>query len=165
MSEGNRYFNPDHPVGKALLEWWRELDNDRGTRAALRGAQTALDVAMEPGFQRIRRRLLDRKLREDRREDDRLPVVIGLLAHLREDHADDFPKRAGEGDRPAVHPLRYRRIVEAQNVNELFPVMRRALPLVERRVNVLQLAGAVFFWGDTVRRNWIYDYNGWSSKG
>lgn len=159
--EQQSYFQPAHPVGQALLEWWQALDSNRGVRAALRRAQSPLDVALEPEYQRIRKRLESRGLPPD--ADDRLPAAIGVIAHLREDDALPFQKLAGRDDRPAVHPLRFRRLVEAKSVNELFPLLRRVLPLVNGRANVLELAGAIYFWGDNVRRRWIREYDGWSA--
>ena len=68
-----------------------------------------------------------------------------------------------EGDKPAVSPLRFMRLLESPDIDALFSGLRRALPLIQHRADVLQLATDVVNWGDAVKKRWAYAYR-WPDK-
>jgi len=163
-------FESGRPLGDALFRWWKSLDDNRGDRAELRHCDDLLQVIQTPAFQRIRRQLLEIGLKLEDSEGDHLAAVIGLVAHVTS-AADPALQKAlpplaqafSEGDKPAVSPLRFRQLLDTRTDDELFTRLRRVLPLVKDRVNVFHLANAVFYWGDAVRKRWIYDYR-WPAK-
>lgn len=167
------FFNlKDHPEVKgALASWWHGLDRDRGARAELRRCETPLDVMLTPAFHAARTRLVAAGL-DDAREPlrTRVAIVVGLAAHV-DPVARDSPADPGQrspaatfsvGDPPAVSPLRFRRILAAQDDAELYRLIRRVLPLAPK-VDLIQLAEDVLGWGDTTRKRWIYAYH-WPVK-
>lgn len=166
----SRLFEPGCPLGDALFRWWKSLDDNRGDRAELRRCEDLLQVMQTAAFQRVRRLLLEMGLKPEDGERDRLAAVIGLLAHVTS-AADVAVQKAlprlaevfSEGDKPAVSPLRFRQLLDARTDDELFTRLRRVLPLVKDRVNLFDLANAVFYWGDAVRKRWVYDYR-WPAK-
>jgi CRISPR system Cascade subunit CasB len=166
----SRLFEPGRPLGDALFLWWKALDDNRGDRAELRRCEDLLQVMQTPAFQRIRRQLVEKGLKSEDSERDRLAAVIGLTAHVAST-ADPalhkaLPRLAeafSKGDKPAVSPLRFRQLLDARTDDELFTRLRRVLPLVKADVNLFELANSVFYWGDSVRKRWVYDYR-WPAK-
>jgi CRISPR system Cascade subunit CasB len=68
-----------------------------------------------------------------------------------------------EGDKPCISPLRFTRLLESPDVDALFSGLRRALPLLQHRTDVLALATDVVNWGDAVKKRWAYAYH-WPAK-
>lgn len=165
-----RLFDPDRSLGDAVFRWWKSLDSNRGERAELRRCEDLLQVMQTPAFQRIRRRLIELGLKPEDSEQDRLAAVIGLAAHVSSAaeatvHRElpGLPVAFSEDEKPAISPLRFRQLLDARDDDELFTRLRRVLPLVKERVNLFCLANDVFYWGDKVRKRWIYDYR-WPTK-
>ena len=82
-------------VRDALLSWWKELDNARGDRAALRRCHNPLEVAFTPAFHRLKMRLEPSgSISPDQM--DRLALVAGVLSHVKENkpevHAGNFQR-------------------------------------------------------------------------
>ena len=166
----SRLFEPGRPLGDALFGWWKALDDNRGDRAELRRCQTLLEVMMTSAFQRIRQQLLEMGLKPEDSKRDRLAAVIGLAAQVTS-VADPASQKAlpslaeafSKEDKPAVSPLRFRQLLDARTDDELFTRMRRVLPMVKESVSLFNLANDVFYWGDGVRKRWVYDYR-WPAK-
>lgn len=156
-------FRPEQAWGELLLRWWRELAEDTGGRAALRRAPDITAVVMLPAFQRLHRRLLAAGWPAQTWSDDRLAAAAGLLAHVREHTSRSLPQAMSDGDKPVVSPLRFQRLLEAPDADALFTGLRRTLPLIQHRTDVLALATDVVNWGDTVKKRWAYAY-AWPAK-
>lgn len=152
-------------VLEKLAAWWRGLDNDRAARAILRRAESITAVALTAPYQRLYRQLCqagwDESAPDYRKE--RLAAVVGLLAHISANGPMTLPEAMSDGDKPPVSELRFQRLLESRDLDTLFSGLRRALPLIERTVNVKALAGDVFNWGDKVRKEWAYGYK-WPEK-
>lgn len=149
-----------HPAWRELLpDWWRRLADDSGGRAALRRAPDLTAVVLQPAFQRLHRRMLAAGWPEGAWAGDRLAAAAGLLAHLRE--ADELSPPKAMSAR--VSELRFKRLLEAPDVDTLFTGLRRTLPLIQHRCDPVALADDVVNWGDSVRKRWAYDYE-WPEK-
>jgi CRISPR system Cascade subunit CasB len=167
-------FAQDSPLGLALLDWWRGLDADRGSRAVLRRADSVTAIMLSPAFQRLRQRLLHAGWPGGTQpgwRDERLAAIAGLLAHVTENDDRPLPlamsKAPGDkpGDKPPVSELRFLRLLESPDLDALFSGLRRVLPLMRDRADVLALAQDVLFFhsGDSVRKRWAYSYQ-WPEK-
>ena len=156
-------FRPQQAWGDMLLHWWHDLDDDRGGRAALRRAPDITAVVLQPAFQRLHQRLLAAGWPEQTCRSDRLAAAAGLLAHVREHSEQALPAAMSQGDKPSVSPLRFMRLLESPDTDALFTGLRRALPLVQHRTDVLALATDVVNWGDEVKKRWAYAY-AWPDK-
>ena len=90
-----------------------------------------------------------------------LAAAAGLLAHVREADERSLPVAMSQrdGDKPRVSALRFRRLLEAPDVDTLFTGLRRTLPLLQHRADPLALTTDVVNWGDRVRKRWAYDYD------
>lgn len=121
---------------------------------------------------------LERRLRE------RLPVIAGLVALVNteerrakedepvagpgEDRADEavtrtnLPKQMGterpSGGGAVVSGLRFRRLLKCQTPEELYPMLRRVIRLLNNRADLYSLASDILYWGEEVRKQWAYDY-------
>jgi len=161
----NISFSRSSPLGNALLRWWEGLDGHREDRAQLRRAGSLTAVTLTPGFQRFYRFLLAYGLPEIRSDSqrDRLAAIAGVLAHIRQQDERSFPaSMAGEGDKPRVSELRFKRLLESPAINDLLVGLRRTLPLVGHGADPSKLANDIWFWGDKVRKEWAYAYP-WSA--
>ena len=155
-------FRPNQVWGNLLLGWWRGLANDTGGRAALRRAPDITAVVMLPAYQHLHQRLRAAGWNEPWR-DDHLAAAAGLLAHVR-DHSDvALAASMSDGDKPPVSPLRFIRLLESPDTDALFTGLRRALPLIGHRTDVLQLTTDIVNWGDAVKKRWAYAYR-WPEK-
>lgn len=159
-------FDRNKPAGEMLVKWWAELADDKGGRAELKRAADVTRVVMSPAYQRLHRMLC--KVLPDGQvpahKEDRLAIAAALLAHVKDDDSGAslpvlMSKREQEGDRPPVSPLRFRRLLETTDVEDLFVSLRRVLPLLSHRANVVALANDVVNWGDLTRKRWAYAYN------
>ena len=153
-------------IGTMLLAWWNGLDDDRGGRAILRRASSPTLVALSAPYQRLFRRL--QSVADIRPQDcERIAAIVGLLAHVKENEsrplAEAMSQRDEGGDRPTVSELRFLRLLDAADTEALFTGLRRVLPLMKQRVDVLALASDVLYWGDAVKKRWAYAYR-WPDK-
>jgi CRISPR system Cascade subunit CasB len=156
--------------GMRAAQWWRALQPNRpngernptADRAALARLRRAdLYAAMsDPATFDLFRRL-------GRRKPEQLPEVAlcaGVLAGVREDRSNEHPARTlgppgfDSVEQAAMKPLRFRRLIEAEALEERLLLLRRAVQLADRRLNVAQLAAACLDWSDHRRQRWIFEY-------
>lgn len=155
----------DTPIGKALIAWWADLENDKGGRAELRRASSVFEALMCPAFQRLQRRLVAISPESFNKpyQLDRLAMACALMAHVKTRSEHSLPKamsyRPKGADRNPVSELRFKRLLESPDDDALFTGLRRALPLIDRTVDLLSLTSAVLYWGNTVKRTWAYEYD------
>jgi CRISPR system Cascade subunit CasB len=162
-------FNRENASGKLLLDWWQGLENDRASRAILRRASTVTAVALSAPYQRLFRRLRTTGWNADDipYRNDRLAAIVGLLAHVEEDSqlspARAMSQKGAGDDRPAVSELRFMRMLESPDLDTLFAGLRRVLPLMEHRIDVIALTNDILHWGDKVKKDWAYAYD-WPAR-
>jgi CRISPR system Cascade subunit CasB len=164
----NISFRSETALGKALLRWWEGLKEYRGSRAELRHAHDLTAIVLTGAYQHLYRTLLafgwpEEDKPENNWRNERLAAIAGLLARVKEDDSRKLPVAMSEDERPAVSELRFRRLLESPSTDELFTGLRRALPLLGHKANVLNLANDVLFWGDAVKKRWSYTYR-WPAK-
>ena len=158
-------FHQHTVLGPLLRHWWQGLDDDRGSRAALRRAADITAVVMQPAYQRLHRRLLAAGWPDQAWRNDGLAAAVGLLAHVKQDSEQPLPAAMGQrdGDKPRVSPLRFMRLLDSPDIEALFTGLRRTLPLLQHQADVRALATDVVKWGDAVKKRWAYGYD-WPDK-
>lgn len=157
---------------KALVGWWHSVNSDkasgsaRADRAVLKRAGSVQAVVVTPAYQRVYAAL--KKAHGDRWSpdgEDRIAAIVGLSAHVKKLSDFSLPKAMSaqpQGtDRNPVSELRFRRLLDSPDIDALFIGLRRVLPLIDYAVRLEALANDVFYWGDSVKKRWAYDYN-WS---
>ena len=156
--------NTDRGPGIAL-DWWQRLTANEGARrgqrraalARMRRAATPLEVMQEPEALRLIQRL-------PYRSEYRVAVLAGVLAHVRETDDRSVARRIGrdslDDDQSAlVSENRFRRLLQVED-SELMEGMRRLVRMNKGKLNVHDLSAAILYWGDGVKKRWIFDYYG-----
>lgn len=160
MTDTHRVSFSNNPESqKVLVDWWQGLEQARGDRAELRRAATPTEVAFCPSFHRL--------LQSLRRFSSPVPaslaVAVGVLAHVKTHDASKVlaaqmatPKTGS--DRARVSGLRFRRLLQIPDREELYQPLIRTVRLLGGQANIFSLADDVYFWGENVRKNWAYAY-------
>lgn len=144
-------------------QWWQALAGERSgqARAALariRRAVSPVEVMQEPAALRLVSRLMARNV-----DPDRVAMLAGVLAHVSEHQ--DLPvaralgRRTLDDDGALLSEGRFRRLLQT-DAAELLDPMRRLVRMTKGKANVRDLAVAVLFWGDRVKKDWIFHYYG-----
>ena len=156
--------NPGN-AGAIAAEWWRKLNPEDGVQtgpqraalARLRRAGTPLEAMREAAALRLIQRLPNR-------DADRVAALAGILAWVREDDNRPVARIVGRGSLDNTEAVlsegRFRRLMQVEGNEELMDAMRRLMLLAGGTVNVRDLSGSVLYWGDRVRKRWIFDYYG-----
>lgn len=161
-------FKLDNKAGEILREWWAGLENNKGDRAALQRCGEPLEAAFVPAYHWLFYKLSEqfsaekgRKLRE------RILCVAPLVAAVKWQGGQDsgsgksLPVQMAsplKGRQSAVSDLRFRRLLQCQSRDDLFPHLRRVIRLLDKRVDIYHLADDVYWWGDHRKRDWAHDY-------
>ena len=145
-------------------EWWRDLNPkdarqsgpQRAALARLRRAATPIDVMQEPEALRLIARLP--------RNPDRIAMLAGILAFVRESDDQRVARAVGrktldDEQSALLSEGRFRRLLQVHD-SELMEPMRRLVRMTKGKLNVHDLSSAVLYWGDGVKKRWIFDYYG-----
>ncbi|HEB87800.1 MAG TPA: type I-E CRISPR-associated protein Cse2/CasB [Gammaproteobacteria bacterium] len=152
-------FSKQSRVGRELADQWSQLQNDRGARAELRRCKSVDEVVMTVVFQRLCHRLRPAFEGQSNWE-DRLAAIVGLLSHVEEITTGGSLARQmsmPEGGRPVVSELRFRRLLQRDRT-ELYTALVRVLRMLKGKADIHDLAHAVFYWGNEIKKKWAYDY-------
>jgi CRISPR type I-E-associated protein CasB/Cse2 len=144
---------PDMTMKKDIddaVAWWRDLQSDRGARARLRRADM-LAAMGEPATYELFRALG----RDDPEELPAVALCAALLATVREDDPQ-HPARALE---ELMGAIRFRRLIEAETLEDRLTMLRRAVQLAGCQMSVRELARACLNWTETTRRRWLFEYH------
>lgn len=174
-TENSNPYRLPHAVKSVLERWWNELraEDARGQvkadRAVLKRAHDLQAIVESSAYQRIYQKLLQSHVGDEWKpyQQDRLAALAGLLAHLKAPSENTLAKVMGttNGDQgPAVSELRFRRLLDASDMDALFTALRRVLPLIDHGANAMQLMEDLFAWNDHVKRRWAYAYYGAAAK-
>lgn len=162
---------PEDESSVLLLAWWRQLENDKGGRAALRRAASLTEVMLSPTYMQLLRSLRgkDYAIGNHNLPLAKVATIAGLAARIKETTNEGLAKHMGTpkpgGTTPAFSELRLRRILACDDIEELFTLLRRALALLGDKANLADLAAIVWHWSPLdekrpydPRRQLAYDY-------
>lgn len=151
---------PASPFESIVRRWWMTLDGRRGDRAGLRRARTPSEVCFEPAYHRLLRDVRQTRIRVD---DERLPVIAGVIAHVEQ---DDFTRTFAtqmaleHNGKARVSGLRFRRLLAVDDTAELQTSLIRMIHLLDRTAPVGDLADSIRWWNDRTKKQWAVDYYG-----
>ena len=151
------------PAGRTLVDWFHQLDENRGARARLRRAVRPADAVFEPSFHLLLHRVLPPAAAERPDVQLALAAVAGLVARVQE-HIEgrSLAEQMGEprAGRTPVSEARLRRLLALadRDLEERYRQLARLLPLLDGRVDVRELADAAATWNLHTRQRWAYDY-------
>jgi CRISPR system Cascade subunit CasB len=148
---------------RAAVRWWRGLQPytsdgkanpaaDRAVLARLRRADL-MEAMQDPATLALFRAL-------GRKRPAELPDVAlcaAILAGVREDRPEHPARSVGppsmeEIQQAPMKPLRFRRLIEADTLDDRLTALRRAIQLADRRLNIRELAAACLDWSERRRQ-------------
>jgi len=155
-----QHHREDHATA-LLIDWWKDLENDRGARANLRRAGNPDDVVFVPAFHRLLNRLRNEGFTI---YPPALAAVCGLASHIKpgQEGGDPMPVRmatpkAKDGN-ARVSGLRFRRLLAIDNRDRMYPSTIRVIRLLDGAANLADLARDIYHWNTHVRKQWAYAY-------
>ena len=148
-------------VGAGALEWWTALQRDKGARAQLKRCGEPMEVFFCPTFHDLARGLEA----WGRRQKETVAVMAGVLAHVKRDvggssFAAQMAARKNR-QKAVVSGLRFRRLIQIKEREDLFDPLIRIVRLLDSTANVADLAYSVWQWEHPdrfVQRDWACDY-------
>ncbi|MBU1276444.1 MAG: type I-E CRISPR-associated protein Cse2/CasB [Proteobacteria bacterium] len=162
------FSKPEQPDSAALTDWWKTLEDNPGGRACLRRSRSPDEAALCPSYHNLLRQLRAAGYAVGPRQAQKLAAVAGLAAHLKQrDPKTPLPKLplakqmatpAKEQDKSRVSGLRFRRLLEKQEAEDLYLPLMRVVKMLDGNCNLFDLARSVFWWNDRTRRQWASQY-------
>ena len=150
-------FSAKSAMGAALLAWWNQLQEDRGARAELRRCRNVDEVVMTAAFQRLCSRMKPVFSGQSGWE-ERLAAIAGLLSHVKVVETGlSLAHQMSEGNPPVISESRFRRLLQRDRA-DLYPAMIRVLRMLKGKADIHEIAHAVFYWGNGVKKQWAYTY-------
>ncbi len=158
MTDDLKQQKNEQPVILAF-EWWQDLKKKKGDRANLRRAKTMDEVFFVPAYHRLYNKLSSTAWRSQKG----IALMAGILARI-EKHEGGIlfaaqmarPGKTGKGAR--VKGMRFRRLLQNKNRDEVYGPMIRIVQLMDKQANVKDLAHCLYWWNDSTRRKWAFDY-------
>ena len=148
------------------ISWWNDLNHRPGDRAQLRRAGSIADAMMVPATHRLADSVRSLGMTSMRR----VALLAALLAQLKECETSgaSLPESLGQkrGDQSTFSELRFRRLLQVANEDDLLLHLRRAVRILNNRVHLPSLIEAIRFWSfDPDKRTqmitrWACDYYG-----
>lgn len=155
----------------AALRWWQALQPDSsrprpqdraGDRAALARLRRCRTVA--EAMQEKAALLLFQAVEATHSRDlETVGLAAAVLAHVRADKPGAVARLVGpdsleKPETALLKPLRFRRVMEADNSEDRLIVLRRLIALAGNALPVRDLAAALLDWTDARRTRWILEY-------
>lgn len=142
------------------LQWWSSLQDRRGDRAELKRSDDLAGIPFVAAYHDLYRRLAGTRWRHRAQ----LALVAGVLAYVKSDDPSRpfaaqmaAPRSGGEG--AAVSGLRFRRLIQVEEPDELLPRMSRTVRMLGGRANIRDLARSLYWWrSERTRHNWAFEY-------
>lgn len=165
-------------IDERILDWWRGMTEqgfsdgcpvDRGVFARLRRCHTVMDALTEQATIGLKQRCNV----QNNNDLLRVGLVAAVLCHVRGDNPEDCNGRLiglvePENEATALCKIaRFRRLLAAETPDECLRAFRRLVALMGGRVNVKDMASALWDWpvfpgqeerAKQKRINWIRDY-------
>jgi len=147
-------------ASRIIKTWWQALEDMRGERAQLRRCKNVEQVLFVPYYQTLYWSLSNQSSWKNRIA---IAAVAGLLAHVDTNPPPlTLPQQMAQskpaGDKPVVSELRFRRLVKCETHEQLYPTLRRVILMLNRSVDIVQLAESVYWWNDKTRQDWAFQY-------
>lgn len=153
----------------AAVAWWRDLQpdpecnyaGDRAALARLRRCARVAEAMQDPATIDLFRHCGGSGPWD-------LPaagLTAAVLAHVREDDRDNpriarriGPDTTDKAETALLKPLRFRRLMEADDPDERLAGFRRLAGLARGKLAVGDLAAALLNWSPQRQQRWVYDY-------
>ena len=154
-------FVSNQDARDVLLKWWKELDESRGDRAALRRCHNPTEVAFNPAFHRLRMKFKQFGYVDQ----ESLALIAGILSHVRSNNervhiAAQMATPKSGSTTACVSGLRFRRVLKLKDNTDLFEPLIRIVRMLDGIVNIPVLANSIYWWSvnDFTRKEWAFKY-------
>ncbi len=154
---------------KVILDWWNYLHTRNGQKANLRRCTSPPETVFIPSSQILLSQL--KKVEGENLSSDKICAIAGILSHVKENDTISFARKLSTkksgSEQALVSDIRFRRILQYSNIanDELFyQKIIRVIHHIDFKANIIDLFSSLYFWGDSVKKRWAYDYYGTSSK-
>jgi len=150
---------------RAVIAWWKTVDESRGDRAELRRCRSPAEVAFVPAFYRLK------MMAPQTLDPERLAAVAGVLSHVeiqfdtneRATIAELFARSDDGGSTPRISDPRFRRLLRVADGDyaELYPMLTRIIRQIKRKVPVQaipSLIWGIYKWDQKTKRFWAEAY-------
>ncbi|MCK5543862.1 MAG: type I-E CRISPR-associated protein Cse2/CasB [Desulfobulbaceae bacterium] len=148
----------------ALQRWYRWLDDNRGDRARLRRAERPEDILLTDAFFHFLQKMPESWL--EKKPMFSSAAVAGVLSHVEFDRQtlsrgyqpsdEGKPKNMAsfaeqlatpvDGKKPPISELRFQQLQKSRSTDDFYRLVRRAVHLLDGRVNILSLANDIIHW-------------------
>ncbi|WP_446011406.1 type I-E CRISPR-associated protein Cse2/CasB [Candidatus Electrothrix sp.] len=144
---------------QAVLEWWQALQDNKGGRAELRRAKELEQVFFSPEFYSLYNRLAPLQWRSR----EKLALLAGVLAHVRthtaaQSVAKQMASPGKSGSKAVLSGLRFRRLLKHETAEELYGPMIRVIRLLDKKINIADLAQSLYWWNSRTKMDWSMRY-------
>lgn len=149
-------FRLGEKAATILENWWKDLSPKE--KAELRRCDGPAQVVFNPAYHRLLNGLRNEGYGVD---PDALALVVGLSGHIRNIlPLKSFGKQMASGpdEKAQVSELRFRRLLEIKEREDLYVPLIRVLHLLAGNANFLDLADSVYGWNERTRKRWAGDY-------
>ncbi len=153
---------------EAVQGWWRKMQpnptsgyrGDREAIAKLRHAENVMAASLQPATIELCRALGAHSV-----DMSHVGLLAAVVADLRSDDTTLLIARAlgNPEDAPICSSLRFRKILEATDLDVQLIAFRRALALLKHKGHLKDLINSLLDWNDPDQRDvrrqrWLYDY-------
>jgi CRISPR system Cascade subunit CasB len=172
-----RLFEEDHPASDYILEWWKNLKQNKGDRAELRRCKNLEEIQKASAYQRCYWQLKKYFTQEQQVPSrEQMSIIIGLATHI-EDNDTKYidtdskkekeyyfayqmaaPKGKGKDASPKLSELRFRRLLKIKDRENLYHFLIQVIRMLDKKVNLLNLLSIAYFWGDKAKTSLAYKY-------
>lgn len=158
----------ERDVGKAVVQWYRiSLDKDDGqartARARLRRCESPAETLAIAETHELNRLLKEHGYKPSAAQ---LALVTTTFARLRGLEGGKlaalFGSKSGLDGPRKLSELRFQALIHVRTHLELIVPLRRALAVLgpDQPCNGWALAQDLYFWNDSIRNNWCFQYFG-----
>jgi len=164
-----KLFEEGHPASIALLEWWESILLQKGDRAELRRCKNLEDIQKTSAYQRSYWRLIEEfRKGENKVSNEQMAIIIALAAYIDDNKTayedadkqktDYFGYQISRGEKPKLSELRFRRLLKIDDREKLFRFLIQVIRMLDKKINLLDLLGIAYFWGDKTKTELAYKY-------
>lgn len=151
--------NPQIAAQTAVLEWWKTLEDNKGGRAELRRAKNLEEVFYSPEFHTLYRKLNPAGWRNRKN----IALMAGVLAHVKTNAvsrhvAAQMAAPGKSGSKAVLSGLRFRRLLKHDTPEELYSPMIRIIRLLDKKINIADLAQSLYWWNTRTKMDWSLRY-------
>lgn len=144
---------------QTVKNWWEGFKKFPGDSARLRRCHTPGEVAFEPSYHRLIFQLGE----SGSSYPDRIAVIAGVISHIRTDSsairfAVQMGSKKDSSNNPYVSGLRFRRLIQNQEREDLYEPLIRIVHLMGNTANVADLTNGIYWWNEKTKKNWAFLY-------